>query len=184
MAEADLSILCEWRNSDVFLKNCSNRRNHVTVEEFAIELKKDFERDRHEQFIIELRRAGEPIGTIYSYNFRSADGYAFVTTFLADGFRNKGYGAEAFAIFLYHLFTVHDLYKVYTEIYSYNGDSLKAMQGAGFTEEGRFRNQRLFKGARYDVLRYAVFRDDLPRARLFLQRLGLTRLGLILDEKV
>jgi RimJ/RimL family protein N-acetyltransferase len=172
IVESDLPVLCEWRNSAIFLENSSNRRNHVTVEEFALELKKDFGRDRHEQFIIELRRSRKPIGTIYSYNFLPADGYAFVTTFLVDDFRGNGYGAEAFAVFLYHLFTTHDLYKVYADIYSYNVDSLRTMQSAKFAEEGRFRGQRLYGGVRHDVIRYAIFRDDLPRIRSFLERCG------------
>ena len=68
------------------------------------ELKRDFERDRHLQFMIERKSDSKLIGTIYSYNYKRADGYAFITTFIVNGFRKRGYGAEADALFLMHLF--------------------------------------------------------------------------------
>lgn len=177
----DLSILFGWRNDENFIQNCSNRRNKVDYEEFIKEFTKDFERDRHIQFMVERIRDKNPIGAVYSYGYKSVDKYAFITTYLADGFRKFGYGAEALALFLEYLFETFGLHKIYFEVYEYNAESLKGIVKAGFVEEGRFKEQRLWNGKRYDVLRYAVFRNDIPRILEFIDKL-INRRNLIMKK--
>jgi RimJ/RimL family protein N-acetyltransferase len=167
----DLKILCQWRNSQDFRKYCSVRRDKVSSALFKKELQKDFRRDRHLQMLIFLKRTNKPIGTIYSYGFKKIDGYVYITTFLSRSYRKKGYGAEAIALFLYHLFSNYPLYKIYMEIYGYNKSSLSTIANAGFSEEGRFREHRLYNGKRYDLFRYAVYKRDLSKITKFLKRL-------------
>lgn len=167
--DVDIPVLCEWRNSERFMDLCSTRRNSVTIQEFRDELQRDFSRDRHVQMLI---CKGEiPIGTIYSYNFNQTDGYVFVTTFLTESCGKKGYGAEAFAVFMFYLFHEFGLHKIYTEAYSYNNESLSAMKNAGLVEEGRFCEHRLFNGNRYDLIRLAFFRSRLDELKKFVERL-------------
>lgn len=165
------ATLFKWRNDQQFLQNCSHRRSATNCNEFVAELKRDFERDRHLQFMIERKFDGEPIGTIYSYDYKRVDGYAFITTFIADGFRKRGYGAEADALFLMYLFEKFKLFKIYMEMYEYNREAISAALRGGFIEEGKFKKQRLFNGARYDVIRYALFRENIPRISEFLNKL-------------
>ena len=82
-----------------------------------------------------------------------------------------GYGAEAFALFMLHLFENLDLHKVYAEVYSYNEFSLSCLKSAGFVEEGRFKGHRLLNGKRHDLVRLAFFSTELPRLRRFIDRL-------------
>jgi ribosomal-protein-alanine N-acetyltransferase len=173
LEEKHLPTLHTWRNDPVFLENCTNRRDNIAYDEFVLELKNDFDRDLHEQFLIQLKSNGELIGTVYSYGLKKADAYAFVTIFLAEQFRTLGYSIDAMALCLNHLFTEHQLYKIYMEVYEYNRQSLSVIRNAGFMEEGRFTEQRLHNGKRFDVLRYAVFRDQLTRITDFLHRLNL-----------
>jgi RimJ/RimL family protein N-acetyltransferase len=71
-----------------------------------------------------------------------------------------------------YLFVAHGLFKVYMDVYEHNEASLAAMRRFGCIEEGRFRKQRLIAGARYDVLRLALYADGLEPIRQFLERRG------------
>lgn len=171
--EKDVLRLFEWRNDVDFMKNCSVRRDKINLDDFKKELSDDFERDRHAQMMIVRKANEEPIGTIYSYGYKKVDGYIFITTFLSKKCRANGYGPEAFALFAKHLFGELSLYKIYMEVYEYNNSSLSCARGAGFTQEGCFGGHRLFNGERYDLLRYAIYKErDLHKIESFLRRLN------------
>lgn len=135
--ETDLMILHRWRNEPRFLNFCSVRKNLVTFEEFVNEFRYDIEHDRHLQLIIE--RLSDPIqivGTLYSYSFNLIDGHCFITIYLDQKYDRRGYGVEATALFLYHLFESYPLNKIYMEVYDYNRSSWSNLEGAGFVLEG------------------------------------------------
>jgi RimJ/RimL family protein N-acetyltransferase len=167
--EEHLPTLFLWRNTADFMALCTTRRNTVSLEEFEAELASDLRKDRHIQFLI-IRR-NEYIGTIYSYNLNRTDGHVFVTIYMAESWRNKGYGAEAMIVFFEYLFREYNLYKVYVEIYSYNLESLSALINGGFTEEGRFCGHRLYNGERYDLIRMTFFRNQLKNCSHLVKRL-------------
>ncbi len=168
LKEEDVSTLYLWRNSSDFIRLCSTRRNLVSLEEFRTELQSDLKKDRHRQFLI--KRKSEFIGTIYSYNLNQTDGHVFVTIFIAEPWRNNGYGAEAVIVFLEYLFREHSLHKVYAEAYNYNTESLHALASGGFIEEGRFVDHRLFHGKRYDLVRLAFFRRQVSESSTLVER--------------
>ena len=159
LQEEHLPTLFLWRNSDDFMELCSTRRNSVSLEDFVAELDSDLKRDRHLQFMIVRKK--ECIGTIYSYNLNRTDGHAFVTTYIAKDWRDKGCGAEAVVVFLEYLFREYGLHKVYADVYSYNLESLRALTSGRFIEEGRFREHRLYHNERHDLIRLAFFRSQL-----------------------
>jgi len=171
-SEQDISLLFQWRNDNDFRKNCSVRRDETNLDDFREELKEDFKRDRHIQMMIVRKKDEKSIGTIYSYGYKKVDGYAFITIFLSESYRTSGYGVEAIALFLYHLFSKFPIFKIYMEVYEYNTQSLSCICGAGFSQEGCFGGHRLFNGIRYDLLRYAIYKErDISRIEIFLRRL-------------
>ena len=162
-------MLFQWRNNQRFINYCSTRRNEVTLSEFSKELDGDLKRDRHLQCLILLR--DKPIGTIFAYGLNRTDGYVYVTTYIDDTQEKSGYGAEAFALFILHLFKSLELYKIYADVYSHNTHSLKCLKNAGFVEEGRFMGHRLYQNKRYDLVRLSFFRYDFQRLEQFVSRL-------------
>lgn len=165
-------MLWQWRNSSSYRQFCSWRKEEISFNEFCEELEGDFQNDRHEQYMICKKSNFKTIGTIFSYNFNPVDGHAFVTTFISSKHERRGYGAEAFILFVTHLFETYNLHKVYTEVYEYNSMSLQAMLNGGLIEEGRFKEHRLHNERRWDLIRLACYARDLPRARKLLFRLG------------
>jgi len=135
------------------------------VEEFDRELRYDFSRDRHEQFLIIKQSTSLPIGTIFSYNFNPTDGYTFITIYLDEKLEKKGYGALAFSLFCQYLFEIYSLHKIYIEIYSYNEYSLSTSLTGGLVEEGRFKEHRLIDGRRWDLIRFALYSNRLDYIR-------------------
>lgn len=169
--EKHIRLLHKWRNDQRFLSLCSVRRNIIDFENFVSELRRDFERDRHIQLVIELKKKPDIVGTIYSYNLNLVDGHAFLTIYLEEKYERKGYGPEAVAIFLDYLFNTLPLNKVYFEVYDYNKLSLSTLRTAGFVEEGRFKEHRFVGGKRYDLLRFAVYRKDFTKHERFINKL-------------
>jgi RimJ/RimL family protein N-acetyltransferase len=169
--EFDLNFLFEWRNCNNFIANCTNRRFKINFSNFVRELENDFGKDRHVQFMIEKIIGGNIIGTIYSYNFQSVDGYAFITLFINPENQTRGYGPEALALFIDYLFKSHHLQKVYLEVYSYNHLSISPLIKSGFHLEGHFKNHRFFEGRRYDLFRFSLYIEELIEIENFLTKL-------------
>jgi len=165
--EKDNILLHEWRNESNFIELFSNRRNPVSLEKFVLEMKRDSERNRHLQFMIELQigEKKKSIGTIFAYDLNLTDGYIYISTYVVNEYWGKGYGIEACVLLTYHFFNTLPLHKIYFELFSYNKPSLSSLVGMGLSEEGRFRGHRFFEGQRHDLLRYAIYRDSLKRLR-------------------
>mgnify|MGYP001582364459 CR=1 FL=1 len=168
--ESDYSVLYKWRNEFRFLKLVSSRREVVSFDAFSKELKREFERNRHMQFIVERKNEGSSIGTIYSFNLNQVDGYIFVNIYIDEVYENMGYGAEAVTLLVCYLFKFLPIHKIYFEAFEYNGLSVSTLRNAGFQEEGRFKEHRFFDGKRHDVFRFAAYRSSLQKLEPLLRR--------------
>ena len=161
--ESDLPILCKWRNEFRFLELVSPRRNLLNSADFAREHKREFEGNRHLQFMVILKDGNAPIGTIYSFSLNQIDGYVFINTYIDEKHERMGYGAEAVTLMVCYLFKFYPIHKIYFEAFAYNKLSLSTLQSAGFIEEGRFKEHRFLNGVRYDVVRFAAYRNSLEK---------------------
>lgn len=171
LEEADMSTMYGWRNDMSSLHLWSVRRHIVTFDEFVAELETDFATDRHIQLMIERTADSSVVGTIYSYNAQFIDGHCWITTYVKHGKTGMGFGAEAVALMLAYLFSYFGFHKIYAEVYDYNEASTQSLVSAGFVEEGRFREHRFFAGKRHDVIRYAIYSNQLTRILRFISRL-------------
>ncbi|MDP3763995.1 MAG: GNAT family protein [bacterium] len=171
--ESDYPILYKWRNEFRFLSLFSAKREVISFENFTKEIKREFERNRHLQFIIERKDKNIPVGTIFSFNFSQVDGYIFINVYIDSEQESRGYGVEAIVLFVHYIFTFLPVHKVCFEIFGYNVLSLSTMQNGkryGFCEEGRFKEHRFFNGSYHDVFRFAIYRDSLDKIINLLKR--------------
>lgn len=170
--EGDYLVLFAWRNNAKFLSHFSAHRTPVSYEQFLAEFKRESKKDRHLQFIVELVSDIRPIGIIYTFNYNRTDGYVFLNTFIIEEFETVGHGAVATIILLFYLFDfIPSLHKIYFDVFEYNTLSMSTLRNAGFDEEGRFKGHRLQGTSRYDVLRFAAYRNNLDRLRSIWNRL-------------
>lgn len=171
--ESDYPVLHKWRNEFRFISLFSARREVVSFDNFVKELKREFERNRHLQFVIERKDKSIPIGTIFSFNFNQIDGYVFMNTYIDSAHENRGYGPEAIFLFTHYLFTFLPVRKICFEIFGYNKLSLSSIRSGesyGFCEEGRFKEHRFFEGKYHDVFRFAVYRSSVGKVDSLLER--------------
>jgi RimJ/RimL family protein N-acetyltransferase len=169
--ESDIAILHKWRNDTSTLHLWSVRRHTVSFDEFVAELKADFATDRHIQLMIERVTDNSVVGTIYSYNAQFVDGHCWITVYIEPDKTGLGFGAEAVALMLAYLFSYFGFHKIYADVYNYNEASASSMKSGGFVKEGQFREHRFFASKRHDMVRYAIYSNQLPRIQQFIGRL-------------
>lgn len=150
----DEALLGFWKRADDYLELVSDR-----------ELKK-----YHSRHMISLNKGSVPIGIVYTFSYNEADGYMFLNIYLVDKYRRRGYGAEACILLICELFDRLSLHKIYCDAFSSNEQSVAMMRSAGLTQEGCLKGHRLYRGRRYDVVRFAVHQENLGVLRGLLQK--------------
>jgi len=167
----DIGILFQYRNAELFLKNCTFKGPVFSESDFLEELKRDFAYDRHLQMMIIDKATEGPLGTIYSYDFNPVDEYAFMSMLVWTDAAGRWTAAEAATAFVFYLFDNFKLFKIYTDVYGYNATTLSIFRRKVFRNEGLFRGHRKKEGRRVDVHRFALYRDDLDVFRKFYNKL-------------
>jgi RimJ/RimL family protein N-acetyltransferase len=159
--ENHLETLYAWRNSRDYLEFCSLRKSNNSFDEFKQEFYHDLTTDRQDQHIIFRIRDNKPIGTIFLYGLSTFHENGFVTTFIEDSLRNKGYGIEAFALFCDFILKKYSLHKLIVDVYSHNGTVTKMLRAGGFKQEGYFKEHRKNANNNWlDVVRLSLFKRD------------------------
>ncbi len=158
-----------WRNSERYRYFVHNNTSSVaTISEFVNEIKRD-SKYRNFQFIIESKSKNLPVGIIFTHNASSENGFCFLNVFISERYRQKWYCIEALALLLRHLFEIEKFYKVYIDVLENNELSLSTIRSCKFIEEGRFVSHKVINGLRYDVLRFAVYKNNCSRLESILE---------------
>lgn len=152
--DRDLPILSEWRGTKDYLEFVSSRKVG----------------NYHLQFMVNLKKGNESVGVVYTFAYNKLDGFMFLNVFIGEKYRKMGYGAEACALAVCHIFDHFPIYKIYCDAFSSNTQSISTMKGAGLEQEGILKGHRLYNGVRYDVVRFAVRQENLGILRGFLQK--------------
>jgi len=74
--------------------------------------------------------------------------------------RGKGYGKNAFILWIAYHFANSDIEEIYTQTWSGNYPMIKLAQSVGFEEIGRIKGIRRVRGERYDALTFSISRKD------------------------
>ncbi len=160
--DEDLAIIFRWRNSDKFRNLFHYKDSKISYEEFIREFQRDA-KVRQVQSVVVEKINNTPIGLIFSHSMSRDNGHCFINLYVDEAFQVRGYGVQAFALLFCYLFEHYSLHKIYFEVFEYNALSLSSLTTAGFTEEGRFREHKFHNGKRHDVLRFAAYRNSIPR---------------------
>lgn len=113
-------------------------------------------------------RASEPVGFIRLYNINLAERFGFLETAIVRPRPLKSsWGIEASRLFLAYAMDTLELDRVESKVYAYNVLSANALRRNGFRQEGVLRAARRYDGRRWDMLVFAILRDELvvQRAR-------------------
>lgn len=114
--------------------------------------------DRYKEFvIIEVEEVFA--GFIAAYDFKNIDGHIKAMIYIEPRFRYSVIGLAGLE-FVSILFQYYNIRKVYTEVYSYNEDSIKYHVNAGFVEECRLKEYKFFDGEYWDVIYFSITRSE------------------------
>lgn len=112
----------------------------------------------NDTMIVEECESGEYVGFLVSYGYACNDGHIRVMAYIEKKYRSCGFGGLAMLRFLHLLFQFYNIRKIYTEVYEFNDDSLKAHLGAGFVEEARLKEYRYYDGRFWDYITFSIDR--------------------------
>jgi RimJ/RimL family protein N-acetyltransferase/ABC-type transporter Mla MlaB component len=108
-----------------------------------------------------------PVGFARLYNVHLTEGFAFLETAIADRRAlQHGWGVIASRLLLAYALDVLDLQRVETKVYAYNTLSVNALRRNGFRLEGRLREAREYDGRRWDMLVFALLREEMVDQRV------------------
>lgn len=133
--------------------------NLNSPERFPQTFEKALSHNYRDTFIATEASTQRNIGFVISYGYSPNDGHIKVMEYMEPEFRSTGLGGIAILRFLQMLFENYSLRKVYTEVYAFNDESIKAHIGAGFEEEARLKEYRYYKGKYWDFITYSITRE-------------------------
>lgn len=158
----DLELLRDWRNKpeirawtrEYRLLNMLNQNDWF----------ENMSRNRNnEMFLIEifLNRSWVPIGVCGLCYIDWLNRNAEVSLYIGDGsFRGLGLGKRILKLLEEKAFKEFNLHKLWAEVYSGNGVSVKLFEKAGYIMEGRLKEQVFKNGGYQDSLFFSLYRDD------------------------
>lgn len=117
------------------------------------------------RMVIETRRA-TPIGTVSRYWVDERTRWLEVGIGIFDARRwSRGYGAEALALWIDHLFVEMALPRVGLRTWSGNARMIRLARRLGFRQEATFRRAYMTPRRAYDRVAFGLLRDEWARAR-------------------
>jgi RimJ/RimL family protein N-acetyltransferase len=118
------------------------------------------------RMVIETRR-GAPIGTVSRYWVDVRTEWLEVGIGIYNGrLWGRGYGREAFALWIDYLFEAMDLRRIGLRTWSGNERMMRLARRLGFKQEATFREAYATRTRLYDRVAFGLLRREWKRARL------------------
>gem|GEM_PF-1837663 len=159
----DTRLLFGWRADASTLQMLHGNRRMPPFDEFRAELENILRTTN--TLIAEDSASRRAIGYVQGYNANMADGWVLFLAYFSSPYQNKPHGAEATLLFLNYLFDHFPFRKVYAEVFEYNPQVCKMLERGGFKEEGRAKEHTFFQDRFWDLINYALWREDWYQLR-------------------
>ena len=100
-----------------------------------------------------------PVGLASAFAPNLHDGHVHLGAFVDESLRRRFWPAEAFGLFVEHLFATFDLRKLYLQVNEHNMRPLGSLTGDLLVEEARLLEHDYLDGQWSDSVVYALWRD-------------------------
>jgi RimJ/RimL family protein N-acetyltransferase len=100
-----------------------------------------------------------PVGLASAFAPNLHDGHVHLGAFIDPAVRRRAWPAEAFGVFVEHLFSSFDLRKLYLQVNEHNLGPLGSLRHDLLVEEARLREHDYADGAWSDSVVFALWRD-------------------------
>lgn len=111
------------------------------------------------RFMIE-NLEGETVGTINVHGVDERNGAFSYGIGIFEGYRRKGYAAEAVLLVMRYYFMELRMHKCHSEVYSFNEPSMTLQEHLGFTREGVRRDWYFTRGRYWDLVCYSMLKEE------------------------
>lgn len=155
----DFPTIFKWRNTEKFRFLLHHNTNIISYEAFCEEFALDSECHKY-QYLVEKKESRVPIGFTYVDTFSEKYKSCFINVFLDEPFEKKGYGTDAFILFVLFLFQQTGLKKLFVHAFDFNHNSISFTRNIGMKKlNGNVTSVPL----RGNILCFAADESILPR---------------------
>jgi RimJ/RimL family protein N-acetyltransferase len=138
----------------------------VAAKVLEAELEEELEEKDSITFVVYTLDGDKAIGFVGLGGISWNNGDAWVGIGIWDPeYRGKGYGTDAMRLMLRYAFTELNLHRVTLGVFEYNPRAQRSYQKAGFTLEGRVRQELNRNGQRWDGLYMGILREEWDKKR-------------------
>jgi RimJ/RimL family protein N-acetyltransferase len=170
----DFPAIFKWRNTEKFRFLFHYDESIVDYEMFC----EEFKRDAHArpfQFLIEKRETKEPLGLTFIHSYSEEYHTCFLNLFLSEPFERKGFGTDAFVLFVLFLFNEVGLKRLFAQASDYNEYSIACIRRGGMRELIGNIEKKIHKGKEHDILCFAADETIVPRLSKILKLLTIQK---------
>ena len=148
----DLPIIKQWAN-DVEFVGEFEPFDQVSTED----LEKQHDSRGEGQWYFVEKKDGPKIGYVGHFKSKDCIGIGYM---LVKEERGKGHGSEAVQMIVDYLFLHKNIVRVQAETHPNNRASIRVLEKAGFTLEGRIRKSFFSRGVYRDTAMYSILREE------------------------
>jgi RimJ/RimL family protein N-acetyltransferase len=166
-AKRDAEMIAkESRNAEYLRLLDSDPAVPVSAKALEAELEEDLEERDSITFVVYTLDGDKAIGFVglNGISWNNRDAWVGIGIWDAE-YRGKGYGTDAMRLALRYAFTELNLHRVTLGVFEYNPRAQRSYQKAGFTLEGRVRQELNRNGQRWDGLYMGILREEWEKKR-------------------
>ncbi len=146
-------------------KYFANNMQVKNIKNFIKEMKIKLMYKYNDFVLIKSMTTNGYVGFIYTYKYKANDGKIHITTYIKPDKRNSMYGVQGCLAFYDYLFKKYSIRKVYCSVVEYNKTSVNILESLEFKLEGNLKKHKYLNGKYYNVLIYALYREDFKKIK-------------------
>lgn len=159
ITEQDTNNIVRWRNNPLVAKNFIYRSS-FTYEGHMHWLETKVKTGNVIQYIIEQKRTGHDVGSVYLRDIDYVNNSAEYGIFIGeDAARGRGIGTESTRLFLRLALGQIGLHRVFLRVFASNTVAISSYKKVGFVTEGVFRDMVYLDGKYHDIQFMAVIQN-------------------------
>lgn len=155
----DYLITTKWMNEDYEIA-VNNGFLADSLNEEKVLQKLEMWNQSDSAFSIVLKTTDELIGNISYFNQSKPVLGATMGIYIAEKYRNLGYGFQAINLMLNHAFNTLNYVAVRIEVFGYNTNAIKTYEKIGFKKVGAWRNAKFHNGKLYDIILMDILKEE------------------------
>jgi diamine N-acetyltransferase len=157
----DLELSLEWNNDEAI-----NAYNGSRFPNSVLEQTQWYEKTQNDKtkkrLIICSNETGEKAGMVSLFNINERHRNSEIGIYLSPAFQKKGFAKESLMLLSKFALMELGLHKLYATICSFNTDSVKLFEAAGYKYEYTMKEEIYTNGKFEDIKVYSLFKRDLP----------------------